>query len=100
MRTMPSTLQPRNNQEEYKEVDFNPFAGNEIEKIVPTNEAQREIWLSWVLGGLEANLSYNQCFTLELDGSFDDQALSQAVHDLSIRHRSVVLTLIVDRHNH
>jgi hypothetical protein len=70
-------------------VDFDPFAGKEIEKIAITNEAQREIWLSCVLGGDEANLSYNESVSLKFRGPFLFSAFEQSVRDLIIRHEAL-----------
>src|SRR5690606_35699905 len=47
-------------------------------------------------GGFDANLSYNQSFTLELEGSFDYEAFGQAVRDLTIRHESLRSTFSND----
>ena len=55
----------------YIPVDFNPFAEElEIEKVAFTNESQREIWLSCVIGGDGANLSYNESVSLVITGNF------------------------------
>ena len=70
-------------------VDFDPFAGKEIEKIAITNEAQREIWLSCFLGGDEANLSYNESVSLKFRGPFLFSAFEQSVRDLIIRHEAL-----------
>jgi amino acid adenylation domain-containing protein len=70
-------------------VDFNPFEGNEIEKIAITNEPQREVWLSCILGGEEASLAYNESVSLELKGKFNEKAFEKAVHDLMIRHEGL-----------
>ncbi|HKZ67924.1 MAG TPA: condensation domain-containing protein, partial [Chitinophagaceae bacterium] len=76
-------------------VDFDPFEGKEIEKIAITTEPQREIWLSCIFGGNEANLSYNESVSLKFEGSFLFSAFEQATRDLIIRHealRSVIST--------
>ncbi len=70
-------------------VDFNPFEGNEIEKIAITNEPQREVWLSCILGGEEASLAYNESVSLELRGKFNDSAFEKAIHDLIARHEGL-----------
>lgn len=70
-------------------VDFNPFEGNEIEKVVITNEPQREVWLSCVLGGDEASLAYNESVSLELNGNFDHLAFHKAIHSLVERHEGL-----------
>ena len=45
--------------------DFDPFAGGLIERIVPTTEAQREVWLGDRLSP-EASLAYNESMRLRL----------------------------------
>lgn len=61
----------------------------EIEKIVITNESQREIWLSCVLGGEQANLSYNESVSLRLEGPFVFSAFEKSVRDLVARHEAL-----------
>ncbi|WP_316812012.1 amino acid adenylation domain-containing protein [Pedobacter heparinus] len=70
-------------------VDFDPFEGNEIEKVVITNEPQREVWLSCILGGNEASLAYNESVSLELTGKFDERAFQQALHGLVGHHEGL-----------
>jgi hypothetical protein len=48
----------------------NPFEGPAIEKVGGLVDAQKEVWLSCILGGKEANLSYNQSISLDLQGRF------------------------------
>lgn len=70
-------------------VDFNPFEGNEIEKVIITNEPQREVWLSCVIGGEEASLAYNESVSLEFEGVFNYPAFEKAVNDLIARHEGL-----------
>ena len=51
----------------FQAVDYDPFAGGELEIVVPTTEAQREIWLADQLGP-EASLSFNLSVSLRLLG--------------------------------
>lgn len=75
-------------------VDHDPFDGvSEIEKITYTNEPQREIWLSCIIGGDEANLSYNESVSLKLTGELDIDAFSKAVDDLVLRHEALRATV-------
>jgi amino acid adenylation domain-containing protein len=75
-------------------VDFDPFGEEkEIEKIILTNEPQREIWLSCILGGEDANLSYNESVSLEIKGGLDIQAFERAVNDLVRRHEALRSTI-------
>ena len=40
-------------------VDFDPFAGPDIERLVPITEPQAEIWAACLLGGDDASRAYN-----------------------------------------
>lgn len=73
----------------FVKVDHDPFAGREIEKVVLTNEAQRELWLSCILGGDDASLAYNESVSLLLEGVFDLSAFQHAVTDLIKRHEAL-----------
>lgn len=72
-----------------EKVDHNPFTGNEIEKVVQTNASQRELWLSCILGGDDANLAYNESVSLLLEGLFDLSAFQKAIDDLTKRHEAL-----------
>ncbi|MDT3400982.1 condensation domain-containing protein [Mucilaginibacter terrae] len=75
-------------------VDFDPFADEqEIEKIIYTNEPQKEMWLSCMIGGQEANLSYNESVSLELKGNLNFNAFEQAVQSLVQRHEALRSTV-------
>lgn len=75
-------------------VDFNPFPkGYEIEKLTFTNEPQREIWLSCIIGGDDANRSYNESVSLKLTGDLQLDAFKKAVHDLVLRHEALRSTV-------
>jgi len=63
---------------------FNPFAGPEILKVLPTTEPQTEIWLSCMLGGDDANRSYNESVSLKLTGALDVAILERAI-DFTIK---------------
>src|SRR5437868_15444679 len=70
-------------------IDFDPFSNREIEKISRTTEPQKELWLSCILGGNDANLAYNESISLEFNGKFDLFAFNQAVQDLVRRHEAL-----------
>ncbi len=75
-------------------IDFNPFEkGKEIEKITLTNDSQREIWLSCILGGDPANLAYNESSSLELIGTLHIECLKKSVHQLILRHEALRSTI-------
>lgn len=74
----------------FKEVDFDPFEkGQEIEKIISTNEPQKEIWLSCILGADEANLAYNESVSLELRGALQPDLFLAALREVVDRHEAL-----------
>ena len=75
-------------------VDFNPFEDEkEIDKIVNTNEPQREIWLSCAIGGEEANLAYNESISLDLKGEMHPHFFAEAIREVVARHESLRATV-------
>lgn len=70
-------------------VDYNPFEGHEIEKVIITNESQRELWLSCMLGGEDASLAYNESVSLTLKGKFNLDAFKKAIHSVTLRHEAL-----------
>jgi len=81
-----SNLQPA------PEVEHDPFAGGEIQRVVPTTEAQREVWLADRLG-LEASLAYNESASITFDGALDTAALQSALDLLVDRHEALRSTI-------
>jgi amino acid adenylation domain-containing protein len=70
----------------FQSIEFDPFAGPEIEKAVPVIEPQSEIWSSCLIGGEDANRSYNESVSLKLHGHLDLKSLERALTDLIKRH--------------
>jgi len=70
---------------DFQAVDYDPFAGGELAVVVPTTEAQREIWLADQLGP-DASLSFNLSVSLRLLGELDVEALRRALQALVDRH--------------
>jgi amino acid adenylation domain-containing protein len=78
-------------------VDFDPFEdGKEIDKIVNTNEPQREIWLSCAIGGDESSLAYNESVSLNLKGEMHPDFFIAAIHEVVARHESLRATVSTD----
>lgn len=67
-------------------VEFDPFAGPQIELVVPATEPQAEIWASCLIGGEEANRSYNESVSLIMHGSLDYPSLEKSLQNLIKRH--------------
>jgi len=72
-------------------VDYDPFADGALERVVPTSEAQREVWLAAQLA-TEASLAYNESVSLRLRGDLDAQALGAALRQLIARHEALRAT--------
>ncbi|HLZ85961.1 MAG TPA: condensation domain-containing protein, partial [Puia sp.] len=70
-------------------VEFDPFSGPEILRVLPAIEPQQEIWISCRLGGEDANRSYNESVSLRLNGPFDQPAMEHALRDLIARHEAL-----------
>jgi len=70
----------------FQPVEFDPFAGPEIENAVPAIEPQAEIWASCLIGGEEANRSYNESVSLILYGPLAYPSLEKSLQDLLKRH--------------
>jgi len=70
-------------------VDFDPFAGPELIRAVPAIEPQLEIWVSCLIGGEDANRSYNESVSLLMTGSFNHAAMETALQDLIRRHEAL-----------
>jgi amino acid adenylation domain-containing protein len=87
----------KNRMPKYTPIDFDPFSETkEIEKITPTNESQKEIWLACMFGGDEASLAYNESISLEFDGTFHVEEFKRAVNNLVLRHEALRSTFSAD----
>ena len=73
----------------FASVDFDPFSGKEIERIVPSTNTQKEIWLACKIGGEDANRSYNLSVSLDFYGHLNRSALEAAIDYLLVRHESL-----------
>jgi hypothetical protein len=71
------------------EVEFDPFAGPELLRVVPITESQAEIWAACLLGGDDASRAYNESVTLCLAGPLDQAALRRALQMLVQRHEAL-----------
>lgn len=69
-------------------VDYDPFAGATLARVVPTTEPQREVWLADRLG-IEASLAYNESVSLRFSGVLDTNALREALQDIVQRHEAL-----------
>jgi len=76
-------------------VDYDPFAESTLERIVPTTEPQREVWLAARLNR-GATLAYNESVTMRLRGSAQIDALRGAIEDLVRRHDALRSTFSPD----
>ncbi len=76
-------------------VDYDPFAGEAIARVVPATGPQREIWLA-DRQGRDASLAFNESVTIRLRGTLDADALARAFGDLVRRHDALRGTLSED----
>ncbi|PPL00243.1 non-ribosomal peptide synthetase [Parapedobacter indicus] len=74
-------------------VDFDPFAQGEIEKTIHLTESQEEIWTACIIGGTEANCSYNESLSLILRGDFQHEAMLHALQAVVNRHEALRATI-------
>lgn len=81
----------------YKPVDFNPFEEERgIEKIIPVNEPQKEIWLSCMIGGDDANRAYNESISLDFKGDMNMYYFEIALNKVIERHEALHATISPD----
>lgn len=73
-------------------VEFDPFAGDALELVIPTSEAQREVWLADQLS-LQTSLAFNESVKLRLSGPLDTPALRGALEALVKRHGALRCTI-------
>ena len=73
----------------FASVDFDPFSGKEIERVVPSTSPQKEIWLTCKAGGEDANRSYNLSASFNFRGRLNRSALEAAIDYLLVRHESL-----------
>lgn len=77
------------------QVEFDPFADGPIKQIVPATESQIEIWTSVQLGD-DANCAFNESIALNLKGTLDNTAITQAIEQLISRHEGLRTTFSPD----
>jgi amino acid adenylation domain-containing protein len=80
----------------YKETEFDPFAGPEIDYVLNTTKAQSEIWSACYFGGDDAVKAYNESITLDFNGPIDATAMDKAVSILMERHEALRATFSTD----
>ncbi|MBE1161960.1 non-ribosomal peptide synthetase [Dyella acidiphila] len=76
-------------------VDYDPFAGAALARVVPATAAQREIWLAAKLEP-EASLAYNESVSIRFSGELDVAALQAALQGVVDRHEALRSTLSAD----
>ncbi|MBK0368817.1 non-ribosomal peptide synthetase [Flavobacterium agrisoli] len=76
---------------------FNPFSP-EIERVINTTSSQQEIWSDCIIGGSEANKSYNLSVSLKFTGNFIQEEYEKALQSLILRHESLRATFSPDGH--
>jgi amino acid adenylation domain-containing protein len=74
------------------EVDYDPFAGGALARVVPLTGPQREIWFADRLGD-DGSLGYNLAMSIHLRGALNRVALLAALRDVVARHESLRATV-------
>lgn len=77
-------------------VEFDPFAGPELQAIAPSTEPQLEIWTSCLIGGDEANCAYNESFSLQLTGLLNQEAMALALQGITNMHQALRMAFSAD----
>lgn len=77
-------------------VDYNPFRGPAIQKVIPMIQAQAEIWIACKIGGDDANRAYNESVSLVIEGSLNTNALHQTIEKMTERHEALRATFSPD----
>lgn len=72
-------------------VDYDPFAGAPLLRVVPTTEPQREVWLADQLGR-DASLAFNESVVLRLRGALNVDALRESLAALVARRDALRAT--------
>ena len=62
------------NQLSTESVEYDPFAQTAVERVYPTSEAQREVWLADRLSE-QASLAFNESVELRLRGELDRKSV-------------------------
>ncbi len=88
-------MNQRNPDSAAADAEHDPFGAIDVQRVVPTTEAQREVWLADQLG-TEASLAYNESASLWLEGALDTVALDAALALLGERHEALRSTVGVD----
>jgi amino acid adenylation domain-containing protein len=76
-------------------VDYDPFAGSALSRVVPPTAPQREVWLASTLEPA-ASLAYNESISLRLHGELNVPALQAALQQLMDRHEALRATFSND----
>ncbi len=89
------TERDRVNHLQVEKVDFDPFAGGDLDRIVPMTGPQQEIWTSVQLGA-DGNCAFNESVAVTLRGMLDQDALALAFNDVVARHEALRATCTTD----
>ena len=81
--------------EVFEAVDFDPFAGGDIQLTVPSTEPQKEVWASVQMGD-DANCAFNESITLELTGNLNVEKFRDSLKQLVQRHEVLRGTFSAD----
>ncbi len=69
-------------------VDYDPFAGAELEQVLAATAAQKEIWAATRFGN-DVSCAFNESVSLHLNGALDLSALRQAWNRVIANHEAL-----------
>jgi len=81
---------------EISPIEFDPFSGPDIELVAPATESQTEIWASCIIGDADASCAFNECFSLELTGTLNHEAMQMALQEVVNMHQALRMTFSAD----
>lgn len=73
-------------QKYFEQVEYDPFTKGSYNYAVATTEAQREIFLSVLIGGEDASRAYNESISIQLSGKINIENFKRAIQELINRH--------------
>ncbi len=76
-------------------VDYNPFAGPALERVLASTAAQKEIWMAARMGN-DLSCAFNESISLRLRGPLEEAKLRHALQGLLNHHEALRATFSPD----
>ena len=77
--------------QQFRPVDFDPFAPRGTPVVLPLTPAQQEVWMAAQMGA-DASSAYNQSFPMRLVGPLSIESMRTAIAGLANRHEALRTT--------